>query len=454
MAGNSRSQLKLVTAQLFSGAGIASGYAVGGILAEQISGRTAMAGFAQMSTIFGAGIIAYPLATLAGRRGRRTALSLGFGIGALGAIVVLLGVTLQILPLFLVGMMMCGSCTAAGLQARYAAVDNVRPGAAARAMSVVVWATTVGAVLGPNFTGPGAEFGESLGMNPLAGPYVISMVAFVIATIAASTLPKGMGMTSTGAARAATPTAGSAADNTAAADDTTAAADDEGSSSRLTLRPALRYAMSHPVPLFAIVAIITGQMMMTNVMVMTPVHMDHQGFTLGVIGIVISVHIAGMYGLSPLFGWIADRWGPGTLIAGGVVVFALTILFGVIDAMAPVSSMGLLTTALTLLGVGWSMFLIGGSTLLTASVPQNARVTLQGASDAAMNLGGALMAATAGLVQEMGGFLAINLMATGVLVIAVIFGVRAAPLLSWPGRPAPAPAPATETRALSDVAGG
>ena len=89
---------KLFTAQLFSGAGIASGYAVGGLLAEQITGRTAMAGFAQMSVILGAGLVAYPLSTLASRFGRRTALTLGFGIGTLGAAIVLTGVAAGFLP--------------------------------------------------------------------------------------------------------------------------------------------------------------------------------------------------------------------------------------------------------------------------------------------------------------------------------------------------------------------
>src|SRR5699024_1134317 len=163
-------------------------------------GQTAMAGFAQMSVILGAGLIAYPLAVLAGRSGRRKALTLGFGIGTLGAVVVLIGVALQFLPLFMLGMMMCGSSTASGLQARGAlpgrplfalgmvtwgpapasglqagdaAVDLAEPAAAGRAVSLVVWATTVGSVLGPSFTAPGAQLGETLGMNGLAGPYLI-----------------------------------------------------------------------------------------------------------------------------------------------------------------------------------------------------------------------------------------------------------------------------------------
>ncbi|WP_436326013.1 MFS transporter [Brevibacterium sp. FAM 27836] len=414
MTSHIREQAKLITAQLLSGAGIASGYAVGGLLAEEITGQTSMAGFAQMSVILGAGLIAYPLAVLAGRSGRRTALTLGFGVGTLGAVVVLIGVGLQFLPLFMLGMMMCGSSTASGLQARYAAVDLADPAAAGRAMSLVVWATTVGSVLGPSFTAPGAHLGQTLGMNGLAGPYLISMVAFALATLAASTLTK----TVTSGAPTGTST------------DTEAAAVRQP----MKLGEALRFALARPVPLFAMVTIIAGQMMMTNVMVMTPVHMDHQEFSLGAIGIVVSIHIAGMYALSPVFGWMADRWGSGIVIAGGAGIFTLTIVLGVIDAIAPESSMVLLSTALSLLGIGWSMFLIGGSSLLTASVPAHAKVPLQGASDSAMNLGGALMAALAGSVLGAGGFLWINLMATFVLLIAVGFSIRAIPLMSWPGR--------------------
>ncbi|MGO2186001.1 MAG: MFS transporter [Brevibacterium aurantiacum] len=427
MKTRTRAQAKLITAQLLSGAGIASGYAVGGLLAEEITGKTSMAGIAQMSVILGAGLIAYPLAVLAGKAGRRTALTLGFGIGTIGATVVLLGVALQFLPLFMLGMMLCGSATASGLQARYAAVDLVDPANAGRAMSLVVWATTVGSVLGPSFTAPGAHLGAALGMNELAGPYLISMTAFGLATLVASTLTKKIkpGSAPTAADSDHSPLAEAAAEDSTSEPPT------------MKLGPALRFASARPVPLFAMITIIAGQMMMTNVMVMTPVHMDHQEFSLGAIGIVVSVHIAGMYALSPVFGWMADRFGPGTVIASGVVVFATAITLGVIDAAAEVSSMVLLSTALIFLGVGWSMFLIGGSALLTASVPQHAKVTLQGASDAAMNLGGALMAGMAGTVLQAGGFLWINMMATIVLLIALAFSIRAVPLMRWPGREQP-----------------
>lgn len=388
---------KLFLSQLFAGAGVASGYAVGAMLAEEITGETAMAGFAQMSTILGAGLLAYPLASLAGRRGRRDALTLGFGIGTLGSLVVLLGVTLQLLPVFMLGMMMSGSAVAAGLQARFAAVDasgGNRPGAA---MALVVWATTVGSVLGPNFMAPGAVLGDLVGINPLAGPYLISMGCFLLATIAAFTLspkPKTSNATNT---KDAAPTVG--------------------------LLQALRFAASNRFTRFAIISLIAGQMVMTNVMVMTPVHMNHQHFDLTAVGIVISIHILGMYVFSPIFGWAADKWGPYVVIGAGFVVYVATIVLGVMDALSESSTMPLLSAALFLLGVGWSLFLIGGSALLVSSAPDHMRMPLQGVADSTMNLGGAFMAALAGTMLQLGGFLLINASAGVVLVITAVFAL-------------------------------
>ena len=401
---------KLFTAQLFSGAGIASGYAVGGLLAEQITGRTAMAGFAQMSVILGAGLVAYPLATLAGRYGRRTALTLGFGTGTLGAGVVLVGVAVGFLPLFMLGMMLCGSSTAAGLQARYAASDTADPQRPGRAMSIVIWATTVGSVLGPNFTEPGSRLGDFLGINPLSGPYLISMGCFALAALAAFSL----GSQRTAARAAAQGTAPAAAQAASPAQ-----------TDRPSLGESLRYLLSRPVARYAVITVITGQMIMTNVMVMTPVHMDHQHFDLTAVGIVVSIHIMGMYVFSPVFGWMSDRWGPRTVINAGMVVYAVTVALGIYDSLLPTSHFVILNTALFLLGVGWSMFLIGGSALLVKSVDARMRVPLQGISDSAMNLGGAFMAAFAGTLLGLGGFFLINAIAGVVLLVNIVFALLA-----------------------------
>lgn len=388
-------QWRLALAQLLSGIGIASGVAVGAVLVEDISGSTNVAGFAQTATVLGAGLLAFPLSRMAYAKGRRTALGLGFGLGAAGAVCILLGVQARFLPLMFLGLALFGSATASGLQSRYAATDLAPPSQRARAMSIVVWATTVGSVAGPQLSAPGAKLGSALGLNSLVGPYLFSITAFVLATLVTLSMR-----------RPQRPLSG-------------------GTSGRnLSMLECLRVAWNHPLTLLGMVAVITGQMMMTSVMVMTPLHMHHQDMGLELVGIVISSHILGMYGLSPVVGWMADKIGPRMVIYLGMAIFALAFVVGILDATGH-SSLNRLIPALVLLGVGWSCTLIAGSTLVAQSVASDIKVPMQGTVDTFMNFGAAGITALAGSVLAMWGFVGINLMATVVLSILALVALRA-----------------------------
>jgi MFS family permease len=140
------------------------------------------------------------------------------------------------------------------------------------------------------------------------------------------------------------------------------------------------------------------------------------------VGVVISIHILGMFGASPIMGWLADRIGPIRLIAiGGGILLAATVL-GIVAG----GSVAIIPVALGLLGLGWSAGLIGGSTLLTTAVPAASRVPLQGATDAAMNVAAAISAALSGVVLGLGGYAGVNVVAILVLVPLVIAGVSVA----------------------------
>lgn len=403
-----RNQIVLVIGQLLSGVGVASGIAVGGILAAELAGTTAASGFVQTASALGAGLVAVPLANLAVRAGRRWALAAGFALGAVGALLVLLAAMLGQFWLMAAGMLFFGSATAAGLQARYAAVDGAAPEKAGRAMSIVIWATTVGSVAGPNLSEPGRVFGISLGLVPLSGPFVFSLISFVTAALVISIF--FLSPTRHGAAAA------EAAPSTPA--------------KRHGAWRALRLASHNPRALFALAAVVGGHSIMVGVMVMTPVTMDAHGHALEVIGIVISLHILGMYAASPVFGWLVDRLGAAAVVLTGCGILLTAITIGAL--VSERSNAFLISGALTLLGLGWSACLIGGSSLLNQSAPAELRVPLQGANDMMMNFGAAGMAALAGPVLALGGFLWVNLMALAVLVVMVVFGVRA--LRSTPAR--------------------
>jgi MFS family permease len=386
---------RLATAQLLSGVGIASGVAVGALLVEDMADSTALAGFAQTATILGAGLVGFPLSKLATRRGRRTSLGLGFGLGAVGALLILLGVGLDQLVVLFLGLTMFGSASAAGLQSRYAATDLAPPDQRARAMSIVIWATTVGSVAGPQLTAPGAALGGMLGMNRLVGPYLFSLVSFTLATLVILTMREPQ-----------RPLA-------------------EASGSRnMSMLDCLRMAWAHPVAFFGMTAVVAGQIMMVAVMVMTPLHMHHQDMSLALVGIVISGHILGMYGLSPVVGWLSDRFGPHKVVHLGMGLFLVTFVVGVIDALGE-SSLTRLIPTLFLLGVAWSCTLIAGSAIVVGAVEPAVRVPFQGTVDALMNFGAAAVTAVTGTVLALYGFVGINLLATAVLLGLVAVAVRA-----------------------------
>ncbi|MEO8221453.1 MAG: MFS transporter, partial [Specibacter sp.] len=333
------------------------------------------------------------------RAGRRWALSTGFALGAVGAALVLLAAALGQFWLMAAGMLFFGSATAAGLQARYAAVDGAAPEKAGRAMAIVIWATTVGSVAGPNLSEPGRLMGIKFGIVPLAGPFIFSLTAFVTASLVIAVFFL-----------------------------TPPAASDAGAGSRKRVKShgawrALRLATHNPRALFALAAVTGGHSIMVGVMVMTPVAMNTHGHTLEIIGIVISLHILGMYAASPVFGILVDRLGalPVVFIGCGILLGAISLGAVVSDSSDPL----MMSLALTMLGLGWSACLIGGSSLLNQSAPSELRVPLQGATDMMMNFGAAGMAALAGPVLALGGFFWVNMMALAVLFPVVVLGVRA-----------------------------
>ncbi len=393
----------LVISQVLAGVGVASGIAVGGLLAERLSGTVALAGFAQTSSVLGAGLWAIPLARLAGRRGRRWGLAAGYLLALAGTGLILLAAAAHLVPLLFVGTAAFGAATAAGLQARFAAAEVVGVRYRARALSVVMWATTLGSVAGPNLSELGSRLGRGLGIEPLTGPYLFSLIAFAGAAMVLS-----VGL------------AGRDPDDHDQ-DSVVAPARPVAPVRPTGLIPALRAGLRNPTTRLAIVAVICSHTIMVGVMVMTPLHMTHHGMTLDLVGLVLSIHIFGMYGASPIMGWLTDRLGGPAVIGIGVIIFAAALVLG---GFADTTQGPVISLALGLLGLGWSAGMIGGSSLLASAVTDGDRVSLQGGTDALMNIAAACSSALSGLVMGVGGFPALNVIAAIVAVPMAVLALR------------------------------
>jgi MFS family permease len=443
-----RNLVVLVFSNLLAGVGVASGAAVGALLAESLGG-TSMAGLAQAVGVLAAAVASIPLATLAQVRGRRWALSLGYALSTVGALLIVTAAVLGQLVVLLVGLTLYGVANATNLQSRYAAADNVGSGTRARTMSIVLWSTTVGSVVGPNLAAPGAVVGSGLGVPDLGGPFLFSVVAYLLAGLLLLALyrdPVG----SAAVASATTTAVGrprgrdDGARRTGREDGARRTRRDDRAEPRRTgALTALRWAWAHPRARFAVVTTAVAHGVMIMVMVMTPVHMLHGGMSLQLVGIVISLHVLGMFALSPVFGWLADRFGPlrvavgGMALQGAAVVLGFTAAALVPDAgahaghaaAAPALDTEVLTAvALVLLGLGWSACVIAASAVLASVAAPHVKLPLQGATDALMNYFGAGAAALAGPLLAWGGFQAVNTAGAVLLVpavVTVILAVRA-----------------------------
>jgi MFS family permease len=365
------------------GLGVTVGITVGGLLARDVAGTDTAAGLGQTAGVLGAAVVAVPLARTSDRFGRRAGLAAGYAVAVAGALVTVWAAALSSLPLLLVGLAAFGAATACGLQARFAAADLAPPERRGRALSLVVWATAVGSVLGPNLAGPGADLGRALGIPALSGAFVVSAVVFAVVALGIVVLlrpdPLQLARRLGGGGAGAPP--------------------------RRATGVAVRAVWASAAGRLGLTSVVVSHSVMVGVMVMTPVHMGHAGgaagTTLRVIGLVISVHVAGMYLFSPLVGVLADRAGRATTVAIGA---ALLLAAAAIAGTAPPGAAVQLGVGLLLLGLGWSCGLIAGSTLVTEAVGPDLRPTAQGGTDLLMGLGAAMAGVVGGPLLAIGGF--------------------------------------------------
>jgi MFS family permease len=380
----------LFAAQSLGSAATVAIFPIIAIVGAKLSGRPAWAGVPAASYLSGQALGAYVWGEIMDRIGRRGALGLGMLVGAVGAAIAAVGIVGRSFSLFLVGSVTVGLAISAVQLSRFVAAEVHMPAERARAISTVVLGGTVGAILGPLLAGPMSRLARGVGLEELAGPYGATMALFVIGAVVVLLWlrpePRDFGRMI--AVEGGTHSA--------------AAGHARRISEILQERPAQ----------VAVSAMVFGQLVMSMLMVITPLHMRGHQHAISSISFVISAHVVGMYAFSVISGQLADRWGRGPVIMGGGTVLILACL-----AVTLPPQVLPLSIALFLLGLGWNLCYVGGSSLLADQLSPQERARTQGFNDLLIGLSSAAGGLGSGIVFAAIGYDAMGLVGAATALV-------------------------------------
>jgi MFS family permease len=381
---------------LFAGVAIGStghlaAVTVAAIVGRDLLGSQALAGAPSSAVVFGAAMGAIALSWIMARRGRRVGLASGYLIGVAGALVGASAIVIRSFPILLLGTFAIGFGNASNNLSRYAAADLVAPARRSVAIGLVVWGTTIGGIVGPWLAPIASNLAAGLGLPPLTGPYLVPVVFVTAAAILSLVLLRP---------------------------DPFALAYDQHPEPGATDMPRtpVREILARPAVVAAIAALVAGQATMVLIMTYTPLHLQEHGHGLEIVGVVISGHIAGMFALAPLSGWISRRIGSlATIFLGTAVLVAASLL----AAFAPPERDELLAIALFLLGFGWNLGFVAGSALLSASVELTERARVQGVADAVIWTTSAVASLGSGLIVAAASYTTLGLIGVALVLAPV-----------------------------------
>ena len=398
-----RKVLRVLTAgQIVGSAALSAAVTVGAFVIQDILGQdTALGGMATAMVTVGTAVMAQRLARFMNVNGRRKGLALGYGLALVGGIVAGVGVESSNLVVFLIGLFLFGNGQASNLLSRYAAMDLADPDRRGAAMSRVLFASTFGAVFGPVLIKPAETLGQSLfGWNLYTGPWIFSGLFFSASFVNVMVRLRPDPLEVAGRLGVTESTSRSLSDITV----------------------PLRHSRESRLGL---IAMAVSQMTMVAVMTMTPVHLKLHGHE-DVSAFIISLHIAGMYAFSPLIGRFSDAYGRTRAIQVGAVVLILASVCSSLAGDEPT----LLWPGLLLLGVGWNFGLVGGSGLLSESIPAEVRVRVQGSADLVMSLCGGVAGFSSGFIRKGIGYNSLAVLGallTGSLLVYALSGRGVSP---------------------------
>ncbi|MEM7030519.1 MAG: MFS transporter [Chloroflexota bacterium] len=386
----------LFATQAIYRATVIAGFTLTPVIAASLGGSDATVGYPNTASLIGQAAFAYPVGLMMDRWGRRSGLSIGYTVGILGGLISIVAIVSSSFWLFLLGAIFLGMMRGSSEQGRYVAAEVFPESQRPRIIGWIVFCGTAGAIFGPLLVDPSTQWAGALNLPEHAGPFLLVVLLMITTTVLTMWLLRPDPLL---ISQQLNPTSSKRDDHTP----------------DKPKRP-LRDIFDGPLIRLGVVSMVIGQVVMVLLMVVTPLHMDHHHHTTKAISWVIMAHTLGMFGLSALTGRLVERLGRIKTILIGLAILFISCF------MAPVSTdVPILATALFLLGLGWNMCYVAGSTLLAENVEPIDRGRAQGAGEVMVSLASGVGTLGVGSVFASGGIIALSQICIVLCIILTIF---------------------------------
>ncbi len=380
-----------ITQSIFSAA-LLETFILTTIVAAQLSGRESLAGIPGTLNLASRAFIGYPVAWLMERHGRRIGFVVGYLLAAIGAMISAYTIMRQSFWGFCIGSIFIGLGRGISEQTRYAAAEVYPQNQRGKVIGWIVSAGTVGSILGPLLVAPSSNWATGLHLNSEIGPFVLaalmSCVAVVLTFVGLRpdplTISRQFG-------------------------------DGEPIKQISTSTRPMREIFANSRLRLALGAMVIGQFVMTFIMSITALHMEHYGHDLQHISWVLMAHTLGMFGLAIVTGWLVNQIGQVNMILiGGGVLAVSAILTPLSPQFMP------LAFALFLLGLGWNFCFIAGSSLLTNTLTSHERTRGQGFGETFVAVASGTASLGSAMIFAYGGIMLVSLLGLAFTLIFML----------------------------------